>query len=105
MAGRHARNLADYRPVLAGAAIPPPGRVITPAHLPERMPTIIVNGAPKEVPGSLTIDALLRRLGRDPDVPGVAVALRDSVVRRAEWADTVVDDGDRVEIVTAAQGG
>ena len=66
---------------------------------------ILVNGASRSVPPGLTVDALLRQLGRDPAVPGVAVAVADRVVRRADWTQRTVEDGDRVEIITAAQGG
>ena len=66
---------------------------------------ILVNGEPRSVPPNLTVDALLRQLGRDPDVPGVAVAVADRVVRRADWPERTVAVGDRVEIITAAQGG
>ena len=38
-------------------------------------------------------------------VEGVAVARNEEVVPRSEWADTVVGDGDRIEILVAAQGG
>lgn len=38
-------------------------------------------------------------------VEGVAVARNDELVPRSEWAETVVVDGDRVEILVAAQGG
>jgi len=69
------------------------------------MPTITVNGEPHDVPDHLTIEALLKHVGRDPAVPGVAVAVGERVVRRADWAETPLTDGDRVEIITAAQGG
>ena len=69
------------------------------------MPTLHVNGQTREVPDGLTVRALLEHLGRDPEQTGVAVALGDRVVRRAEWDDTTVSEGDSVEIVTAAQGG
>lgn len=69
------------------------------------MPTLRVNGEPRDVPDALTVRALLAHLGRDPDQSGVAVAVGDRVVRRADWAETPVHDGDRVEIITAAQGG
>jgi sulfur carrier protein len=36
---------------------------------------------------------------------GVAVAIDDAVLPRSAWATTTVRDGDRVEIVTAVQGG
>ncbi|MEM1115677.1 MAG: sulfur carrier protein ThiS [Bacteroidota bacterium] len=69
------------------------------------MTTLRINGEPREVPSSLTVEALLSHLGRDPAQPGVAVALDERVVRRSAWAETTVDDGARVEIITAAQGG
>lgn len=67
--------------------------------------TLEVNGAPRAVPAGLTVEGLLRLVGRDPAVPGVAVAVGDRVVRRADWAATSLAEGDRVEVITAAQGG
>lgn len=67
--------------------------------------TIHLNGAPREMPEGSTAEDALRALGRDPSVPGVAIAVGDRVVRRAEWATTALADGDRVEVITAAQGG
>ena len=69
------------------------------------MPTLRINGEAREVPAPLALDALLRHLGRDPAQHGVAVAVGDRVVRRADWPATTVGEGDRVEIITAAQGG
>lgn len=69
------------------------------------MVNLTVNGSPITIPGPLSVPALLQHVGRDPAVPGVAVAVGDRVVRRAEWDDTTVADGDRIEIITAAQGG
>ncbi len=43
---------------------------------------------------------------RHRDSPrGVAVARNEEVVPRSRWDDTVVAEGDRFEILTAAQGG
>jgi sulfur carrier protein len=36
---------------------------------------------------------------------GIAVARNEEVVPRSQWDRTVAEDGDRFEIVTAAQGG
>lgn len=69
------------------------------------MPTLHVNGAPRDIDAPLTLHALLAELGRDPAQPGVAVAVGDHVIRRADWPETTVGEGDRVEIITAAQGG
>jgi sulfur carrier protein len=66
---------------------------------------LTLNGEARAVPDGLTVRDLLAHLGRDPEAPGVAVAVGDRVVRRADWAATAVRDGDRVEVVTAAQGG
>lgn len=74
------------------------------------MPTLRINGEPRQVPDApdgapLTVERLLSHLDRDPRQSGVAVAVGDRVVRRAAWAETAVQEGDRVEIITAAQGG
>lgn len=69
------------------------------------MPTLRVNGEPREIPAPLPVDGLLSHLGRDPSTPGVAVAVGERVVPRSKWAETTVDEGDRVEIITASQGG
>ncbi|HYE95571.1 MAG TPA: sulfur carrier protein ThiS [Rubricoccaceae bacterium] len=66
---------------------------------------IEVNGQPRTVPAGLTLDTLLRHLGRDPGAPGVAVAVGDRVVHREAWPATPIEDGARVEIITAFQGG
>ena len=71
----------------------------------EQAITIRVNGEPREVPDGLTVGGLLQHLDRDPAMPGYAVAVNDAVVRRGEWAQATVHDGDRVEVVTASQGG
>ncbi|NNF57679.1 MAG: sulfur carrier protein ThiS [Rhodothermaceae bacterium] len=67
--------------------------------------SVRVNGDPHDVPSPLTIEGLLRHLGRNPETPGIAVAVNDAVVRRADWAITALADEDRVEIITASQGG
>ena len=69
------------------------------------MSTLRINGEPKEIPDGLTVAQLLAHLGRDPEQPGVAVAVDERVVRRAVWPETPLADGAHVEIITAAQGG
>jgi len=51
--------------------------------------------------------ATLAELVQDQSLPakGVAVALNDAVVPRARWPETVLEAGDRVEIVHAIGGG
>ncbi|MFC7894024.1 sulfur carrier protein ThiS [Streptomyces sp. NPDC057381] len=64
---------------------------------------ISVNGEPREVAPGTALDALVRTLTAAPS--GVAAALNETVVPRARWAATALADGDRVEVLTAVQGG
>lgn len=50
-----------------------------------------------------TIAALLEEM--QAPVTGVAVALNGRVVRRAEHAQTPLQEGDEVELIRAVQGG
>jgi sulfur carrier protein len=63
---------------------------------------ITVNGEPRELAG--TVDELLDALGVEAR-RGMAVAVDAAVVPKSEWSTTLVEDGARVEIVTAVQGG
>jgi len=65
--------------------------------------TVHVNGAPRVLPSPLGLDALVAEFTRSAG--GVAAALNETVVPRAHWAATTLADGDRVEILTAVQGG
>ncbi|MCX5378821.1 sulfur carrier protein ThiS [Streptomyces sp. NBC_00091] len=65
--------------------------------------TISVNGEPREVAAGTTLDAVVATLTTAPS--GVAAALNETVVPRGQWPATRVDEGDRVEILTAVQGG
>ncbi|MCW2889698.1 MAG: sulfur carrier protein [Streptosporangiaceae bacterium] len=65
--------------------------------------TVIVNGEPREVPDGATVASVVAAVTQA--TAGVAVALNDEVVRRAEWPATPVRDADRLEVLTAVQGG
>ena len=65
--------------------------------------SVIVNGAVLQVTPGITVAELLHVLGRRGE--GIAIALNDEVVTRSRWADTELRKGDRVEVLTAAQGG
>ncbi|MGS2613722.1 sulfur carrier protein ThiS [Micromonospora sp. LZ34] len=64
---------------------------------------LTVNGAGRTVPGGATVAELVREV--TPEQRGVAVAVNGEVVPRAGWPATVLRDGDRVEVLSAAQGG
>jgi sulfur carrier protein len=65
--------------------------------------TVTVNGKPMELPRGLTIADLLARL--DVRREYTAVAVNREVAPRARYAETVLRDGDRVEIVHPMGGG
>lgn len=65
---------------------------------------VLINGESLELPGGSSVaDAV--RLVVDGAGSGVAVALNDDVVPRSQWSRARLAEGDRVEILTAVQGG
>ncbi|WP_433855925.1 sulfur carrier protein ThiS [Streptomyces kronopolitis] len=65
--------------------------------------SVSVNGEPREIAGGLTLDRLVATLTAAS--AGVAAAVNDLVVPRTQWPTTPLGDGDRVEVLTAVQGG
>lgn len=63
---------------------------------------IHVNGKTLEV-AAKTLEALLREL--DFAEATVATAVNQNFVRKSEWRQTELKDGDAVEILTPRQGG
>ena len=66
---------------------------------------IIVNGEPRDLAAGDTIADLLGRMDLDPGRRGVAVAVDGEVVPRAGWTARTLNDGERVEVLVAMQGG
>lgn len=64
---------------------------------------IQVNGEQCDVPDSVTLGGLVQHLALAPE--RLAIELNHRVVRRADWPDTILKEGDRVEIVHFVGGG
>jgi sulfur carrier protein len=64
---------------------------------------IQVNGESQELPDGSTIEDLVRILSLP--VTRIAIELNKNVARRADWAMTILAEGDRVEIVHFVGGG
>ncbi|MFB7242816.1 sulfur carrier protein ThiS [Streptomyces populi] len=64
---------------------------------------IVVNGERRRIAAGTALDALVATLTPAPS--GVAAALNETVVPRAQWSSTALREGDRVEVLTAVQGG
>lgn len=73
-----------------------------PAPLSARL-TVSVNGEAVTLAPGTTLDALVASLTSAPS--GVAAALNETVVPRGQWPAAALADGDRVEVLTAVQGG
>jgi sulfur carrier protein len=64
---------------------------------------VTVNGTARDLADGTTLAEVVADLTSAPS--GVAVAVNDTVVPRGDWARTVLADRDRVEVLTAVQGG
>jgi sulfur carrier protein len=64
-----------------------------------------LNGEPRKLRDGTTLAAVVEELGVAGQPRGVAVAVDAEVVPRGEWERRALRDGDRVEVVTAIQGG
>jgi sulfur carrier protein len=64
---------------------------------------VTVNGAARTFPAAVTVAAVVA--AEVTDVRGVAVAVNGELVPRSTWPVAAVADGDRIELLTAAQGG
>jgi thiazole synthase len=64
---------------------------------------IRLNGEPHKLDGPLTIAKLLEQLRIDPR--RVAVERNLLVVKKAHYGETVIDEGDEIEIVNFVGGG
>ena len=65
--------------------------------------TLEINGESKDFPDGATLAALIEQLGSKPD--RVAVELNLEIVPRDKWKETVLRNGDRLEIVHFVGGG
>lgn len=65
--------------------------------------TISLNGEPREIAAGTMLATVIATLTEA--TKGVAAALNETVVPRGQWPHTCVADGDRVEVLTAVQGG
>ena len=63
---------------------------------------VIVNGEPREI-NAASVDALLGEL--EYEGTHFAIALNFDVLPKSRWAETPLNNGDEVEIITPRQGG
>jgi sulfur carrier protein len=64
---------------------------------------VTINGTARDLGDGTDVAGLVGEL--TPHRRGVAVAVNGEIVPRTGWTGTALRDGDRVEVLTAAQGG
>jgi thiamine biosynthesis protein ThiS len=64
---------------------------------------LFINGEDKPFVDSLSLAELIEQLGMKRD--RVAVELNREIISRAQWGETALKDGDRLEIVHFVGGG
>jgi sulfur carrier protein len=66
---------------------------------------LTVNGEPLELPEGATVRDLVEQAGGPVMDRGLAVAVDAEVVPRSAWEETVLSDGQKIELLAAMQGG
>ena len=69
------------------------------------MTAVVINGQPRRLPQDATLEQAVREAGAPEGGRGVAVAVDGEVVPRGKWARTILAEGQRVEVLSAVQGG
>ncbi len=65
--------------------------------------SIRLNGETRELTSEITLDRLLEEFSLPRQ--RIAIELNQTVVRRTDWPQTQVSDGDRLEVVHFVGGG
>jgi sulfur carrier protein len=66
---------------------------------------VVINGEQRRLPQGATLELAVREAGAPEGGRGVAVAVDGEVVPRARWSSTALAEGQRIEVLTAVQGG
>ena len=66
---------------------------------------VVVNGEERGVPDRASLVDVVAATGAAPEGRGIAVAVDGQVVPRGRWGETALEEGQRIEIVKAVQGG
>ncbi|MFF9399546.1 sulfur carrier protein ThiS [Streptomyces sp. NPDC014744] len=90
--------MTEPAPLADSAPVPSPASASASVSV-----SVSVNGEVRLLAAGTALDALVA--GLTSARSGVAAAVNESVVPRGQWPATALRDGDRVEILTAVQGG
>jgi len=66
---------------------------------------ITLNGEERTVEDGLTVRDLLAEVHLESVQKGIAVAVNAEIVPRGAWASARLQEGDRIDVIRAVQGG
>ena len=66
---------------------------------------IFVNEEKRTIPEGLVLSSLFGELAWSGSLKGVAVAINDQIVLQKKWESTVLNENDKVLIISATKGG
>lgn len=66
---------------------------------------IKINGEESLIDDELNITGFIKKRLNGKEPGGIAVAVNSSIVPKSKWDETVINENDEIEIVTAVQGG
>ena len=66
---------------------------------------VILNGDATQLDDGVPVSAAVQAAGVDGEARGVAVAVDGEVIPRGQWEATRLEEGQRVEVLQAVQGG
>ena len=64
---------------------------------------VTINGDEQELPNAMPLSEYVSSLGVNPKM--IAIAYNGEVLRRDEWNEVTLSDGDTLEVVRAVGGG
>ncbi len=66
---------------------------------------IKINGEESLLDSKLNISGFIKKQLNGKEPRGIAIAVNSSIIPKSKWDDTIINENDEIEIVTAVQGG
>lgn len=66
---------------------------------------IKINGEESLLDSNLNISGFIKKQLNGKEPRGIAVAVNSSIIPKSKWDETIINENDEIEIVTAVQGG
>lgn len=64
---------------------------------------VFINGQSTDMPNNSSVKNMLEHIGQQSG--GIAVAVNDMVIPKSQWSNSHIEEGDKILIIKASQGG